>query len=66
MDFDHEIFLSWLRQIKPEKIYIGFESAGLLRAEFQPSKEKFEAFVSAIKKEFPLVIKKDTPLNGSK
>jgi len=45
MDFDHEVFLEWIRQINPEYVYLGFNSKPKAVQLPEPSGEKLQAFM---------------------
>jgi len=51
MDFDTEIFLSWIRAIKPEFVHLGFNSHPKAVKLLEPSKGKVLEFMRMLKAE---------------
>lgn len=51
MDFDTEIFLSWIRAIKPEFVHLGFNSHTKAVKLPEPSKGKVLEFMRMLKAE---------------
>jgi len=50
MDFDLEEFLDWIRQIKPEYVWIGFNSRPEQVKLPEPSMTKFHEFITRLKR----------------
>lgn len=60
MNFDHDIFLSWIIDIFPESIYLGYNSKPKQVQLPEPSKSKFIKFYLALRHHnFDVVIKDD-------
>lgn len=59
MDFDHDKFLEWIKDINPEAIYIGYNSRPKKAQLPEPSKGKLETFIQAIEKAGIQVKRKD-------
>ena len=51
MDFDIDIFTEWIKNIKPEYVWIGYNSRPKEVQLPEPSKEKVEQFISLLEKE---------------
>ncbi|OGS23262.1 MAG: hypothetical protein A2252_09260 [Elusimicrobia bacterium RIFOXYA2_FULL_39_19] len=49
MDFDHDIFLEWITSIKPEAVWIGYNSHPDKVQLPEPSLEKTQKFIAALK-----------------
>ena len=49
MDFDHKTFLEWIVQIKPEYVYLGFNSKPKAVQLPEPTPQKFFDFIAALK-----------------
>ena len=50
LDFDVEIFSKWIKRIKPEYVWLGFNSRDKQVSLPEPSPEKMAAFVKAVSK----------------
>jgi hypothetical protein len=49
MDFDLLVFVDWIVQVKPERVYVGFNSKPKRVRLPEPSMEKTKAFIGALR-----------------
>jgi len=50
MEFNHYIFLEWIKKIKPEYVWIGYNSRPKLCKLPEPSRNKVEEFITALER----------------
>jgi hypothetical protein len=59
MDFDPDVFLKWLTDIKPEVIWLGYNSRPQSVALPEPALSKTREFIAALRKSGMIVQEKD-------
>lgn len=58
-DFDEDIFLEWVKQLSPKRVYIGYESKGVSRRYRlpEPSLAKTQHFIKELDQFVPVYVK---------